>query len=303
MHLVRHPRGAPLVAEGGFRVVGRVEPLPRRRQGRRRAPANPIVLDLELAEPDPAQELSRGDLPQPGGRGVAPQRLQEEIPVGADPLGVCVPGLLAHGKARLPDPRHVAVEPLGGGLLAEQSRCDRRQGVEGGAERLADQLQAVEVAGGGQDVGRVGALAGTGPDQAAVLAGRQDLIQEESLGPDGHQSAAEFGEDVEAETGIVELEPEGLLPVDAAPDGVGGLTIGEVLGELIDGDQGELPGRQCGLSAPGESPAKSAARKTAPSSSRRRRQGFPLGKAARATRAVNSGTGEHGLHRHEGTSG
>jgi hypothetical protein len=39
--------------------------------------------------------------------------------------------------------------------------------------------------------------------------------------------------------------------VDATADGIGGLAIGAVLDELNDGDQGELPGWQCGLSAPG----------------------------------------------------
>jgi hypothetical protein len=53
------------------------------------------------------------------------------------------------------------------------------------------------------------------------------------------------------ESGVVELEPEGILPVDASADGVGGLAIGEVLGELQHGDQGEPPRGQCGLPAPG----------------------------------------------------
>ena len=71
------------------------------------------------------------------------------------------------------------------------------------------------------------------------------------MGPAGGEAAAELGEGGEVESGVVELESEGVLPVDAAADGVGGLAIGEVLGELQDGDQGELPGGQCGLSAPG----------------------------------------------------
>src|SRR4051794_38320315 len=83
----------------------------------------------------------------------------------------------------------------GGGLLAEPSRCDHREGVEGGAERLADKFQAVEVAGGGQDVGRVGALAGAGLEQAAVLARledlvQEDLVQEEPFGPAGSETTA-----------------------------------------------------------------------------------------------------------------
>jgi hypothetical protein len=100
-------------------------------------------------------------------------------------------------------------------------------------------------------VGRVGALAGPGREQAAVLAGFQHPVQEELLGPAGRLAAAELGEDGEIEAGIIELESEGVFPVDAAADGVGGLAIGEVLGELQDRDPGELPGWQRGLATPG----------------------------------------------------
>jgi hypothetical protein len=155
------------------------------------------------------------------------------------------------GSPRLLDPRRVAIEPLGRDSLAQPLGRDRGQGVEGGAERLADQLQAVEVAGGGQDVRRVGTLTGAGLGQAAVLARLEDLVQEEPSGPVGGEAAAELGEGGEVESGIVELEPEGVLPVNTTADGVGGLSIGEVLGELQDGDQSELPGGQSGLSAPG----------------------------------------------------
>src|SRR5262245_51030923 len=61
-------------------------------------------------------------------------------------------------------------------------------------------------------------------EQAAVLAGLQHLVQEEPFGPASRQSAAELGEDGEVETVVVELQSEGVLPVDAAADGVGGLA-------------------------------------------------------------------------------
>jgi len=92
------------------------------------------------------------------------------------------------------------------------------------------------------DVRRVGALAGAGLEQAVVLAGREHLVQEEPLGPGGGEAAPELGEGGGVEFGVIELESEGVIPVDAPADGVGGLAIGEVLGELQDGDQGALPG-------------------------------------------------------------
>ena len=64
-----------------------------------------------------------------------------------------------------------------------QLRYEGRQVIECGPERLADQLEPIEVAGGGQDVGRVGALAGTGLEQAPRLAGLEQLVQEDALGP------------------------------------------------------------------------------------------------------------------------
>ena len=65
-------------------------------------------------------------------------------------------------------------------------------------------------------MGRVGALAGAGLEQAAVLARLEHLVQEEPLGPAGGEAAAELGEGGEVESGVVELESEGVLPVDGA---------------------------------------------------------------------------------------
>ena len=60
--------------------------------------------------------------------------------------------------------------------------------------------------------------------------------------PPAMQAGAELAEHGEVEAGVGQLQAEGVLPVDAAADGVGGLAIGEPLGELQDGDQGQPPG-------------------------------------------------------------
>ena len=80
----------------------------------------------------------------------------------------------------------------------------------------------------------------------------EQRVQEQPFGPAGDQAAAELAEHGVVEAGIGQLQAEGVLPVDAAADGVGGLAIGEVLGELQDGDQGEPPGGVGGLSARGK---------------------------------------------------
>src|SRR5262249_60947683 len=87
MDLVPDPRGATLVAEGRLRVVGRVDPLPGRRQVRRRAPMDAAAFEVELGQPDPAQDLDGGDPPPPGRLRGLPEGLPEVIPVAADEPG------------------------------------------------------------------------------------------------------------------------------------------------------------------------------------------------------------------------
>ena len=154
-------------------------------------------------------------------------------------------------------------------------------------------------------MGRVGALAGTGLEQAAVLAGLEHLVQEEPFGPAGGEAAAELGEDGEVESGVVELEAEGVLPVDAAADGVGGLSIGEVLGELHDGDQGEPPGGQCGLSAPGVEVGEVAVAEDGAEFVAEPEVGIPLGEGGAGDAGGQLGDGRDGagLQGHGGTSG
>ena len=154
-------------------------------------------------------------------------------------------------------------------------------------------------------MGRVGALAGAGLEQAAGLAGLEHRVQEEPFGPAGRQAAAELGEDGEVEAGVVELEAEGVLPVDAAADGIGGPSIGEVLGELHDGDQGEPPGRQRGLPAPGVEVGEVAVAEDVPELVAEPEVGIPLGEGGAGDAGGQFGDGRDGarLQRHGSTSG
>ena len=77
-------------------------------------------------------------------------------------------------------------------------------------------------------MGRVGALLGAGLDQAVVLAGLEHRLQQESLRTAGDEAGAELAQHGEVEAGIGQLQAEGILPVDASADGVGGLAIGAV---------------------------------------------------------------------------
>jgi hypothetical protein len=101
-------------------------------------------------------------------------------------------------------------------------------------------------------MGRVGALPAPRPDQLAFAASVQEGIQELLFGLALDQAAAELAEHGVIETGIGEFQPQGVLPVDAPPDGVGGLAVGEPLDVLEDGGHGEPCGGGGGLSAGGE---------------------------------------------------
>jgi hypothetical protein len=58
------------------------------------------------------------------------------------------------------------------------------------------------------------------------------------------EAGAELAEHGGVEPRVGQLEAEQVLPVDADADGVRRRTVGEVLAELQDGDQGEPPGRE-----------------------------------------------------------
>ena len=126
------------------------------------------------------------------------------------------------------------------------------QVVQGGPHRLADPLQPIEHADRGQDMGRVGALPAPLADQAEFPASFQEGVQELLFGLAVDQAGAELAEHGVVEAGIGQFQAQGVLPVDAAADGVGGLAVGEALDVLEDGDQGQPCGRSGRLAAGGE---------------------------------------------------
>ena len=101
-------------------------------------------------------------------------------------------------------------------------------------------------------MGRVGALPAPLADQAEFPASFQEGVQELLFGLAVDQAGAELAEHGVVEAGIGQFQGQGVLPVDAAADGVGGLAIGEALDVLEDGGQGEPCGRGGRLSAGGE---------------------------------------------------
>ena len=124
--------------------------------------------------------------------------------------------------------------------------------VQGGPHRLADPLEPIEHADRGQDMGRVGALPAPRSDQPEFAASVQEGVQELLFGLARDQAGAELAQDGVIEAGVGQFQAEGVLPVDAAADGVGGLAIGQALDVLEDRGQREPGGRRGRLTAGGE---------------------------------------------------
>ena len=99
---------------------------------------------------------------------------------------------------------------------------------------------------------RVGALPAPFADQAAFPASFQEGVEELLFGLAVDQAGAELAEHGVVEAGIGQFQGEGVLPVDATTNGIGGLAIGESLDVLEDGGQGEPCGGGGRLSAVGE---------------------------------------------------
>src|SRR3954454_18291826 len=96
---------------------------------------------------------------------------------------------------------------------------------------------------------RVGTLPAPLADQAEFPASFQEGVEELQFGLAVDQAGAELAEDGVVEAGIGQFQSQGVLPVDAATDGIGGLAVGETLDVLEDGDGGQPCGGGGGLSA------------------------------------------------------
>jgi hypothetical protein len=91
-----------------------------------------------------------------------------------------------------------------------------------------------------------------GREQSPGLAGLEYRLEEDLFGSAGQEPGSELGEDGEVEAGVGQFKPEQVFPVDAAANGIGGLSVGKSFGELEDQNQCESPGGLGGLTLGGE---------------------------------------------------
>lgn len=107
----------------------------------------------------------------------------------------------------------------------------------------------------------------------------------------------EPGQHTVVETGVRQLRPQGVFPVDRTYRHRRGLPVGEVLGELQHRHQRQGTRREPRRPTHPNASANGSSAKTSASRSRTRMARLPLGNAARATTAVCSGTGGRSLGR------
>ncbi len=118
--------------------------------------------------------------------------------------------------------------------------------LQRGADRLGDQLQPGQVTHRGQDVGRVGALRGALAHEPGVLQAGQGQVQEPVRAVVFEKALPELGQHAVVEAGIVQLQAEGVLEVDAAPHGLRRVAVRQAQQELQHADGGQLGGRETG---------------------------------------------------------
>ena len=162
--------------------------------------------------------------------------------------------------------------------------------VEGGTHGFTDEFQAVEGADGRQHMGRVGTLPTACFQQPLRLGSRPTTGPAGAPGRCLQAGGFETRWDGEVEAAVGQVEAEQILPVDASANRFCGLAVREGFAELQDRHPGQAPRRQAGLTGVRVEVRKVVILKDGAQLVVAGSEGLPLGKAARATRRVWSGT-------------
>ena len=233
------PMGLPLCRGAGVHLVGRAHAQGMRGPIVRRAPADLGAWCVRLLEPDPAQPLQGRALAEScwsGGR-VARAPELEAVPSTRDRPLLAVCGRRGEPSVFQAVPR--AVTPVRGALGLEPVGGHGGEVRQRLSSRLADPGAPLEHADGSQDVRGVRALPTPGVQQALRAYTREEGSKEDVLGGPRDQTGTQCAHHRGSKARVREGQRQGLLPLDAAPDVVGRLAIGEPFATLEHRDERE----------------------------------------------------------------
>ena len=120
------------------------------------------------------------------------QSVEEVEAILAYGLGIGVAFGLPLRQPRIFDPLAIALIPYQGGQALEPVGCHRGQGVEGSAERLGHEFEAIHHPDSRKHMRRVGALLAPRCQQAKRLAPLEQLVQQQLSGTAGQQAVPKF---------------------------------------------------------------------------------------------------------------
>lgn len=137
----------------------------------------------------------------------------------------------------------VTLGPVRLGMRPQPIRRRDGQAFQRVAHRLSGALQAVQGTHRGQHMRGVGPLAPTSRQQVPLPGKRQHRVEQPLLRPALDQAGSELAQHGAVKARIGQRQCQGILPVDPAADRLGRLTVGQALGELEQGHEGQAPRR------------------------------------------------------------
>lgn len=162
--------------------------------------------------------------------------------------GVGDPGLGPGGILTQPDRTAVAASPLFIHHAGQHVWGGARDLLQRGSHRLGDQLQPGQVAHRGQNMGGIGALRAAFVHEPGLFETGQRQVKQAIGAIALGEAVTEIGQHTVVEAGIVQLQGQGVLEIDATAHRLGCLSVRQIEQELQHTDRGQLGGRETGAS-------------------------------------------------------
>ena len=294
MRFVSEPCGLPFLTPTGFRIIGGMHHVLGGGHGVGVAPVHLVIVDIILLDPHASQDCHRRMLPQccRALRGRDPR--QQLPPILSNVARQGLPCTVRFGETILVKTRPIPVLPVLGNTLLQPLGGNVYQALQGMAHCFAHTLQTVEVARCRLHVGRVRPLLAPCLQQAALAEAFEQGIQQALCKSSCQEPVAACTQEREVKPRVYEVSPQQILPVNPAPNGIRSLPIREVFSKLQDCDKREAPRRFGRLPAFWKQVLEETLGIHRFQLIAQGQIGLPFGKAARATRAVSSGTCDPG---------